>query len=388
MLGIIRNGNISTHAVIREVEQKYAAVTGRRYALAHNNGTSALLAAFHGIGLKPGDEVLVPSATFWASVLPMLWIGAVPVFCESEPDRMGIDPADVEKKITRKSRAIVIVHLWGFPSKMTELFAIARKHNLKIVEDASHAHGAYWRGRPCGSLGDVSVFSLQGDKLAPAGEGGILLCDEYEYYEKAVCLGDITRIRELKTPAQRFAATSFGIKTRIAPLSAAIGINQLKRLPQHNAMRNRNLVRLSQKLEELGFDAFLPPGHIQRVYFEFLIRCRQQHPRLTMQKLIRALNEEGCRVGTPRYPLLHEQPFFKEGVYKEILRPPADAALPSYESVRLPVTEAANKTLLKLPSFPGQDNGIIDQYVRAFEKVIAYADEIAEAGIEQRLERQ
>ncbi|HET7319032.1 MAG TPA: DegT/DnrJ/EryC1/StrS family aminotransferase, partial [Nitrospirota bacterium] len=92
VLQVMRDGNISTHPVIRQLEREYASFTGRSYALAHNNGTSALLAAFKSIGLQPGDEVLVPSATFWASVLPMLWLGAVPVFCESEPDRMGIDP--------------------------------------------------------------------------------------------------------------------------------------------------------------------------------------------------------------------------------------------------------------------------------------------------------
>lgn len=383
VLQIMRDGNISTHPVIRELEREYASFTARKYALAHNNGTAALLAAFHCIGLKPGDEVLVPSATFWASVVPMLWIGAVPVFCESEPERMGIDPVDLEKKITSKSRAIVVVHLWGLPSKMTELFAIAKKHNLKIIEDASHAHGAYWRGRPCGTLGDVSVFSLQGDKLAPAGEGGVLLCDNYEYYEKAVCLGDITRIIELQTPARRFAATSFGLKTRIAPLSAAIGISQLRRLQEHNEVRNSNLTYLSNKLDKLGFDTFQPPAHIQRVYFEYLIRLdEKKHPSLSVIKLIAALNREGCRVSAPRYPLLHQQPLFTEGAFKNILRLPADVDIPSYENCELPVTEAANKRLLKLPSFPGPDNGILDQYVHAFDKIMRHAEEIAKAVIE------
>jgi perosamine synthetase len=378
VLQVMRDGNISTHPVIRQLEREYASFTGRSYALAHNNGTSALLAAFKSIGLQPGDEVLVPSATFWASVLPMLWLGVVPVFCESEQERMGIDPADLEKKITKRSRAVVVVHLWGLPSKMWEIRAIVDKYNLKIIEDASHAHGAYWRGRPCGSLGDVSVFSLQGDKLAPAGEGGVFLCDEYEYYERAVCLGDITRIIELQTPARRFAATSFGIKTRIAPLSAAIGTNQLRHLKEHNRIRNKNIMYLSDKIEKLGFHTFLPPDHIQRVYFEFMARFDEKKSPLSQKKLIEALNKEGCRVSAPRYPLLHQQPFFTEGVFKAILRLPPDTDLPSYENCSLPATEAANKTLLKLPSFPGRDNGILDQYVHAIEKVVTYADEIAE----------
>ncbi len=377
VLKVMRDGNISTHNIIRELEKGYADFTGRPYALAHNNGTSALLAAFYSIGLEPGDEVLVPSATFWASVLPMMWIGAIPVFCESESERMGIDPVDLERKITEKMKAIVVVHLWGLPSKMTEIFDIAKRYNLKIIEDASHAHGAFWRRRPCGSLGDISVFSLQGDKLAPAGEGGMFLCNDYKYYEKAICLGDITRIIELETPQRRFAATSFGIKTRIAPLSAAIGCNQLKKLKEHNAIRNKNLIYLSSKLEKLGFDTFLAPSHIERVYFEYLIRYRGNKVPLPIKLLIQALLKEGCRASAPRYPLLHEQPFFREGAFKNILRLSSEYPCPDYANCILPNTEANNQTLLKLPSFPGADNGILDQYVYAFEKIMNYADKIA-----------
>lgn len=378
VLKIIRDGNISTHTVIRDLERNYANLTNRKYALAHNNGTAALLAAFFAIGLEPGDEVLVPTATFWASVLPMIWLGAVPVFCESEPERMGIDPVDLESKITERTRAIVVVHLWGLPCKMTEIYMVAKKYGLKIIEDASHAHGAYWRDRPCGSLGDVSVFSLQGDKLAPAGEGGVLLCDDYEYFEKAICLGDITRIIELETPAKRFAATSFGIKTRIAPISAAIACNQLAHLRENNEIRNRNISYLSCILENMGFHTFQSPKHIQRVYFEFLIRYDASRHNLAMSWLIEALTLEGCIVSLPRYPLLHQQPFFTEGIYKKIQRLPPDMRTPSYETYSLPFSEAANDSLLKLPSFPGQNDGILEQYAQAFEKVMSYSNEIAD----------
>src|SRR5687768_6401700 len=178
VLKVLRDGDLSCHPVTRDLEQDYCQYFGRQYALAHCNGTAALMAAFFALDLQPGDEVIVPSATFWASVVPMLWFGAVPVFCESEPERMGLDPEDVHRKITARTRAIVVVHLWGMPSKMSELISIARQYGLKIIEDASHAHGAIWRERPCGTLGDISVFSLQTSKLAPAGEGGIFLTND------------------------------------------------------------------------------------------------------------------------------------------------------------------------------------------------------------------
>ena len=144
VLAVLRDGDLSLHQVTRELEDDYRAFFGVRHALAHCNGTAALLAAFFAAGLEPGDEVLVPSATHWASVVPMLWVGAIPVFCESELERMGIDPADAETKITSRTRAIVVVHLWGMPSKMTELLQLAAKYDLKIIEDASHAPGATW----------------------------------------------------------------------------------------------------------------------------------------------------------------------------------------------------------------------------------------------------
>ena len=370
VLQVIRDGDVSTHPVIRRLEADYAEFTGMPYALAHCNGTAALLAAFFALGLEPGDEILVPSATFWASVSPMLWTGLVPVFCNSETQRMGLDPEDLERKVTDRTRAIVVVHLWGLPSKMTEIRAVAQKYGLKIIEDASHAHGATWRGQPCGSLGDISVFSLQGDKLAPAGEGGIFLTRDREYYERAVCLGDITRIIELDSPLRRFAATSFGIKTRIAPMSAALGREQLRRLPDHKRRRHDNLIYLSRQLEELGFDTFLAPAHIERVYFEFLIRYREDRIPLPLPLLIGALRAEGCVLAAPRYPLVHQQPFFTEGHAIRIARTSGGTAAREYRVEDLPETQAGNATLIKLPSFPNAERALLDQYAAAFTRVI------------------
>lgn len=375
VLAVLRDGNVSTHPVIRDLEQAYAVRFRRRHAIAHCNGTAALHAAFFALNLQPGDEILVPSATFWASVLPMCWHGLVPVFCESEADRLGIDPVDMERRITPRTKAVVVVHLWGMPAKMGEIRAVAARHRLKIIEDASHTHGAFWRDTPCGALGDISVFSLQGDKLAPGGEGGVLLCDNDVLYERALCLGDITRIIELPGAARRFAATSFGIKTRIAPLSAALALGQLQKLDAHNAVRNANQQALSLPLEALGFETFLAPPHIRRVYFEFIVR-----PRLTgisITQLIDALQAEGCRVTQPRYPLLHQQPFFTEGHWRSVARLGKESHTHGDDQVSLPITESASHTLLRLPVFPHADNGIIGDYIEAFTKVCGNMEAIA-----------
>lgn len=377
VLEVLRSGQLSTHPAARQLENDYCEIFGSRYALAHCNGTAALMASFFALDLQPGDEVIVPSATFWASVLPMLWFGAIPVFAESETERLGLDPEDVERKITLRTRALVVVHLFGMPSRMTELFEIARRFNLKIVEDAAHAHGALWRGRKCGSLGDVSVFSLQTSKLAPAGEGGILLTDDREIYERAVCLGDMMRIAELDSPARRFAATTFGIKTRMASLSAAVARVQLKNLEERNRRRNENLFYLSERLEKLGFHTFLPPKHVRRVYFEYVVRCKASIG-IPPDILIEALKAEGCSVSFPRYPLLHQQPFFTEGFFAKITRLTERdrVKLPVYKPDALPRTEAANRELIRLPTFPFASRTLLNQYVSAFEKVLENAAEI------------
>jgi len=379
VLRVLRDGDLSLHPVTRELERDYENLFGVHHALAHCNGTAALLAAFFAIDLRPGDEVLVPSATFWASVLPMLWLGAIPVFCESETERMGLDPEDVEARITPKTRAIVVVHLWGMPSRMSELIDIADRHNLKIVEDASHAQGASWRQRKCGTLGDVSVFSLQGSKLAPAGEGGILLTNDQQHYHRAICLGDIVRINELQTPERRFAATSFGIKTRMAPMSAAIARVQLRHLPERNFRRTQNLRYLSEALEGIGLKTFLPPPHIERVYFEYVIQFDADRWKLPIDAFLAALRAEGCEAACPRYPLLHQQPFFTEGHFARVARLDGamDFSRSAYEVNALPRTEAANSQLVTLPTFPNADRALLDQYIAAFEKVLHHADAIA-----------
>jgi len=378
---VLRSGELSLHKVTRELEADYRSWLGVKHALACCNGTSAIFAALHSFDLKPGDEVLAPSATYWASVMPILWCGAVPVFCESEPQQLGLDPTDAERKITPRTKAMVVVHLWGMPSKMDALLKIAERHKLKVFEDASHAHGAKWRGRSVGTLGDAAVFSLQTNKLAPAGEGGILVTNNDAIHEHALCLGHFERILNLPTAARRFAGTGFGMKHRLAPLSAAVARTQLKHLAERNARRNANIEYLSRRLEKLGLRTFLAPDGIERAYFLFIIQNDEAATGLPTEALVNALQAEGCDVVRPKYPLLHQQPVFTEGVFVDIARLhglPRES-LPTYRKDDLPRTTAANAQLIQLPAFPSADRALLDQYATAFEKVLAAARDIAGA---------
>lgn len=375
---VLRGGALSINPVTQALEDDYRTYFGVKHALACCNGTSAIFAALHAFGLEPGDEVIVPSATYWASVMPVLWCGAVPVFCESEMDRLGLDPDDVEAKITPRTRAMVVVHLWGLPSKMDRLLEIARRHRLKVLEDASHAHGAKDHGRFVGTLGDAAVFSLQTEKLAPAGEGGVLLTNNDALYEHAICLGHFERVRHLNSSSRRFAGTGFGLKHRMAPLSAALGRVQFRHLPERNARRNDNIAYLSRRLEPLGIRTFLPPEGIERVYFQWLVENQEDRTGLSTERLVKALQAEGCQVAAPRYPLLHQQPVFTEDQFIDIARLrhiPRDQ-LPTYRPDALPRTQEANQRIIQLPSFPNATRALLDQYAVAFEKVVNAAREI------------
>lgn len=376
---VLRSGELSLHRVTRDLEDDYKQVFGARHAIAYCNATSAIFAALHAFGLKPGDEVIVPSATYWASVMPALWCGAVPVFCESEPRQLGLDPEDVVRRITDRTKAMVLVHLWGMPSRMEALLPIAREYKLKVLEDASHAHGARWRGQRVGTFGDASVFSLQTNKLAPAGEGGILLTNDDELHEYVICLGHFERILDLPSSSRRFAGTGFGHKHRMAPLSAAVARVQLRHLPERNAHRNANIEYLSKRIEPLGINTFLPPDDVDRVYFLFMAQNNPDRTKLPTGVLVKALQAEGCKVAFPRYPLLHQQPVFTEGLFAALarIRDVPQAVRREYSVNDLPITTAANQNLVQLPSFPSAGRTLLDQYAFAFEKVVGAGTEIA-----------
>jgi perosamine synthetase len=388
VLGVLRSGQISISDETSALEQDYKSWLGVKHAVAHCNGTSAIHAALHAFDIGPGDEVIVPSATWWASVMPVLHLGGIPVFAETEEQCIGLDPADVERKITPRTKAIVAVHLFGMPSKMNELIAIAKKHSLRILEDASHAHGATYHGRKIGTLTDAAVFSMQANKLVPSAEGGMFVSDDPGLWEKVIRFGHYERLLGLSSPNKRFAATGFGYKFRMSPLSAAVARVQLGHLDQRNRQRNENCIYLSRKLEQISGGAiqtFLSPPNVERVYFEFLVRVDDSKTGVPLRDLARALQAEGALIGAPRYPLLHQQPMFTDplpgAMWARLARiHPGGVAGPinerMYDPGALPRTVAGNAALLKLPSFPRAERALLDQYARAFEKVLAHASDL------------
>jgi perosamine synthetase len=381
---VAASGQWSVSPVSAAFEEEFAAYHGVRYAVAHTNGTAALHAAFFALGLGPGDEVIAPSATYWATAMPVLAVGAIPVFADIDPATMNVDPADIARRINARTRAIVVMHGGGMPCDMDPITALAGQHGLKVVEDASHSHGARYKGRRIGTFGDVAAFSLQTSKLCPSGEGGVLITNHQHYYERAILLGHYERIGTLPTEAnQRFQHTSYGFKYRISPFSAALGRVALAKLDARNQRRNGNICYVLDQLNRLpGLQAPKIPADIERVYYG---QPRVDYDAtalggLPIERFVEALKREGARVSGGSHLRhrggLHTQPMFTERAHPAFHHP-ANAesmARVRYGPGTLPVTEAPPRNRINLPTFPRADHALLDQYVEAFRKVVLHAD--------------
>lgn len=368
--------------VIAEFEDAFAAYhatsAGLPLALSHNAGTSALHAAYFGLGLRPGDEVIVPTYTFLATVTPLLPCGVVPVFADMDARTLTVDPASVAERISGRSRAIVATHMWGHPAAMPELAALARSHGLPIVEDCSHAHGATLSGQKVGTFGDAACFSLEGHKPMVAGEGGVLLTRSRTIYERALLLGHFGRRAKdevTQEELRRFVETGFGHKYRMHPLAAAIALRQLGRLDGIIARRRRNLELLTTLLEPVP--GIHPPETLPEAtrggWYGFKARyAAEDLSGLPMSRYLEALHAEGVRIKRPGSPPLHHLPIF--GLTRseaDRLALPWAAALGERRAAvgECPVADAVYPTLLSLPTFSGDCDDVIEQYGVAFAKV-------------------
>jgi len=375
--------------IIAEFEDSFAdyhALGSRRpYVIAHNSGTSALHAAYFGLGLMPGDEVIVPTYTFLATVVPLLNCGAVPVFADMDAETLDADPVAVAKLINPRTRAIVVTHMWGHPADMEEICRIAEENGLPVVEDCSHAHGATIGGRKVGTFGTVACFSLEGHKPVVAGEGGALVTWSRQVYERALMLGHFgKRIKdEVADPALvQFVQTGFGHKYRMHPLAAAIANQQIRRLDSRNEQRRRNLELLAEVLRTVpGVQPPLArPGTTYGGWYGFKVRYDSaRFGGLPLERFLAALGAEGVQAKVPGSPPLHGLPLFSLTRYEaQQLALPWASSLPEdpRPQPECPVADAVYPTLMSLPTFSGDCDPVIRQYGEAFAKVASSWEEL------------
>ncbi len=212
---------------IKRFESEFARHCERRFAIATSSGTGALHLSYLGIGIEAGDEIIAPNITWIASIGPAAHMGAEIVVADIEWDTWCLDPADIERRITERTKAILVVHLYGHVADMDPILDIARRRGLKVIEDAAQAVGATYKGKPAGSFGDVSAVSFTGTKTMVTGEGGMLLTDDEEIYRRAALFND-----QCQDPEQRFWNLELGYKYKMSNIQAACGLAQLERLDE------------------------------------------------------------------------------------------------------------------------------------------------------------
>jgi perosamine synthetase len=231
----IRTGWISSDGpFVKEFEERFAAAVGRRYGVAVCNGSVALDVAVLAAGIGPGDEVILPTFTIISCATAILRAGATPVLVDCDPVTWNMRVDQIEEKITPRTKAIMVVHLYGLPAEMDAVLEIAKKNGLKMIEDAAEAHGQAYRGRPCGSFGDLSTFSFYANKHITTGEGGMIVTDDLDMANKCRDLRNLCFRAE-----KRFVHEEMGFNFRMTNLQAAVGLAQLEKLEEHLALKKR-----------------------------------------------------------------------------------------------------------------------------------------------------
>lgn len=297
---------------VQEFENQFARYCGARHGVAVNSATSALQLALMAFGVKRGDEVILPDFTFPATGNVVLFLGARPVLCDIDPDSYCMDVADAAAKVTRRTKAIIPVHILGHPAAMDEVNALAAKRGIKVLEDAACAHGTEYHGRRAGNLGDLSAFSFHARKVLSTGEGGMVLTNDAEQAELLSALRSHGMFQSAWKREQRFSLPRFdilGYNMRMSDVTAALGLSQLARIDEFIA-RRRALAKLYNDLLADSGLPVAPPGEpagCRHNYQTYAIRLLRKGIRDAVLLKLQAAGI-GCTIGTYSLSLL---PLFK-----------------------------------------------------------------------------
>lgn len=329
---VFSTGWLGLGATVFEFENAIKDFLGAKNVIAVNTGTSALHLALDGYGIGSGDEVIVPSLTFCASVQAITALGAVPVFCEIDPKTLNIDVNDLEHRITKNTKAIMPVHYCGLPCEMDRIFEIAKSHNLKIVEDAAHAFGSNYKGKMIGSFGDATCFSFDPIKNITCGEGGAIVTEDDDFAElvrtkRILGIDKDTWHRYKNERSWDYGVITQGYRYHMSNVNAAIGLSQLKKFEEFDR-RKKEIVGYYNSLLKLDGIELLDWNLDSTSPFTYIVRVLDNK----RESLAKFLNDNGIGTGIHYIPN-HIQPFFKKF------------------STALPVTEKVSEEILTLPLY-------------------------------------
>jgi perosamine synthetase len=347
----LKTGQISSAGkYVEEFEKKWAEYCGMKYGVAVSSGTAALQVAVKCLDLAPGDEVIMPTFTIISCALAIIYNGLKPVLVDSNPNTWTMDVLHIEDKITEKTRAIMPVHIYGHPCDMEPIWGLAKKYNLIVIEDAAEAHGAEYKGKKCGGLGDISCFSFYANKIITTGEGGMILTNNEEYAEKAKSFRNLCFRKE-----RRFYHTEMGNNFRLTNLQAAIGLAQLERIEELIEKKRWIGKMYTERLKDLeGVQLPIEEPWAKNVYWMYGI-VLDENIGMDAKEFARRLYEQGIET-RPFFLGMHEQPVFqKMGLFK---------------GEHYPVAERIARQGLYLPSGLTLTEEQIEKVVEAVRKLI------------------
>lgn len=369
--------------------REFAEYLGVRHVVPTNSGTSALHLAVAGIGIEPGDEVICPAFTYWATAAAVLHHNGIPVFVDVEPGTWTLDPAKLEAAITERTRAVIPVHIHGMPADLDPILAIAERHGLQVIEDCAQSHGALYKGKLCGAIGHAAGFSLQATKLLTTGsEGGLFATNDDLICERASLL---QYLGELVVPGrerldQEYNAFGLGWMYRGDVLGQAFARSQLRRLDQNNAERIRNCEHLTRRLAGLpGVSTPMLPPDRKMVYYSYTVRFHPEELGLDVPAprfrdcIERALNAEGVPCGRWQTMPVPSQRIFQDkvGYGKGCPWCCPHAGPVEYDPKGYPVTQSFIDTQMYVLGIWGPNGpDLMDRFADAFEKLLAQPEAV------------
>ena len=313
LLECVETGWISSEGpFVKEFEQKFSARMGRKHGIAVTNGTAAIDAAVEALGIGTGDEVIMPTFTIISCINQIVRNGAKPVLVDSDPITWNMDVSQIEGKITPRTKAIMIVHIFGLPVDVDPVLDIAKRYGLKVIEDAAEMHGQTYKGKPCGSFGDISTFSFYPNKHVTTGEGGMILTDDDELAETCRSLRNLCF-----QPQKRFVHERLGWNMRMTNMQAALGLAQLERLDEFVQRKRQMGQRYTELLGGLqGVQLPLPATeYAENIYWVYGLML-DESTGLNAEEAIKQLSKKGVGARPFFYPM-HQQPvFLKMGLFE------------------------------------------------------------------------
>ena len=326
-VAVLKSGNLTQGEHVSSFEEKFSSYIGTKFGVACSSGTSALQVGLEALGIKDGDEVITTPFTFIATGNSILYNRATPVFSDIDPRTFNIDPARIESKITDKTKAVMVVHLYGQPCDMKPIAELCEKRDLLLIEDSAQAHGAEYKGKKVGTFGDLSAFSFYATKNMVTGEGGMILTDNDAVAQKAKVIINQGQVG-------KYDHVMIGYNYRMMEMQAAIGLVQLRRLGGLNARRESNARFLSKGLSKLDWieAPYVMPG-VKHVWHQFTAKVQAGH----RDDLFEHMNSNGVGARIYYPTPVHMQPAYKSLGYSEGL---------------CPVAESISRQVLSLPVHP------------------------------------